>query len=362
MLGEENKPAPSPWMLTFSHNWGYWTRGVSHGGRGGLFQNEETKRDQEKPSKKRAATSSFLYFERDPHDFPGVLATCPAGDVGNGQPWMRANTREEKRTMKIKANGIYMNYMVEGPPSAPVITLSHSLATDFAMWEPQMEVLKSRYRVLRYDTRGHGGSGVPEGPYSLDQLGEDVHALLRVLKIKQTHFMGLSMGGMIAQVFALKYPGMLRSLILCDTMSQVADQAKPIWDERIMVAQTQGMEPHVEPTIERWFTKPFRSSPVSERVRAMIRATNPKGYIACSRAIMELNLTERLPAIRLPTLIIVGADDPGTPVAASQAIHEKIKGSKLIILKSAAHLSNIEQAEAFNKAVISFLSIVDQSS
>ncbi len=264
--------------------------------------------------------------------------------------------------MKIKANGITMNYMLEGPPSAPVITLSHSLATDFTMWEPQMEALKSRYRVLRYDTRGHGGSDVPEGPYSLDQLGEDVHALLQVLKIKQTHFMGLSMGGMIAQVFALKYPGMLRSLILCDTMSQVAHQAKPIWDERIMIAQTQGMEPHVEPTIERWFTKPFQSSPVVDRVRAMIRATTPKGYIGCSRAIMELNLTERLPAIRLPTLIIVGADDPGTPVAASQAIHDKIKGSKLIILKSAAHLSNIEQAEPFNKAVISFLSMVDKSS
>jgi 3-oxoadipate enol-lactonase len=264
--------------------------------------------------------------------------------------------------MKIKANGIYMNYMLEGPPSAPVITLSHSLATDYTMWEPQMEVLKAHYRVLRYDTRGHGGSDVPEGPYSLDQLGEDVHALLQALEIKQTHFMGLSMGGMIAQVFALKHPGMFRSLILCDTMSRVDHQALPVWDERIMITQTQGMEPHVEPTIERWFTKPFRSSPVADRVRAMIRATSPEGYVGCSRAIMELNLTERLPDIRLPTLIIVGADDPGTPVAASQAMHEKLKGSKLIILKSAAHLSNIEQAEAFNKAVISFLSTVGKSS
>jgi 3-oxoadipate enol-lactonase len=262
--------------------------------------------------------------------------------------------------MKIKANGITMNYTLEGPPSAPVITLSHSLATDLTMWEPQMEVLKARYRVLRYDTRGHGGSEVPEGPYSLDQLGDDVRALLQALKIEKTHFMGLSMGGMIGQVFALKHPGMLRSLILCDTMSEVASQAKPIWDERIAITQTQGMEPHVEPTIERWFTKPSRSSPAASRVRAMIRATSPKGYIGCSRAIMELDLTERLPAIRMPTLIIVGADDPGTPVAVSQAIHEMIKGSQLVILKSAAHLSNIEQAEAFNKALIPFLSMVDK--
>jgi 3-oxoadipate enol-lactonase len=264
--------------------------------------------------------------------------------------------------MKIKANGIHMNYMVEGPPSAPVITLSHSLATDLRMWEPQMEVLKASYRVLRYDTRGHGGSDVPEGPYALDQLAGDVHELLQALKIEQTHFMGLSMGGMIVQAFALKYPGMLRSLILCDTMSQLPHDAKPIWDERIMIAETQGMEPHVEPTIERWFTKPFRSSPAAEGVCAMIRATHPRGYIGCSRAIMGLNLTERLPAIRLPTLIIVGEEDLGTPVAASQAIHEKIKGSNLVILKSAAHLSNIEQAGAFNKAVVSFLSAVDKRS
>jgi 3-oxoadipate enol-lactonase len=261
--------------------------------------------------------------------------------------------------MKIKANGIYMNCMVEGPPSAPVITLSHSLATDLGMWEPQMEVLKARYRVLRYDTRGHGGSDAPEGPYSLDQLADDVHDLLQALKIGQTHFMGLSMGGMIAQAFALKHPGMLRSLILCDTMSQLPHDAGPVWDERIRIAETRGMEPQVGPTIERWFTKPFRTSPVADRVRAMIRATPPRGYVGCSRAIMGLNLTERLPGIRLATLIIVGEQDPGTPVPASQAIHEKIKGSKLVILKSAAHLSNIEQPEAFNEAVISFLSVVD---
>jgi 3-oxoadipate enol-lactonase len=261
--------------------------------------------------------------------------------------------------MKVKANGIHMNCMVEGPPSAPIITLSHSLATDLGMWEPQMEVLKARYRVLRYDTRGHGGSDAPEEPYSLDQLADDVHDLLQAFEIEQTHFMGLSMGGMIAQAFALKHPGMLRSLILCDTMSQLPHDAGPVWGERIRVAETQGMEPHVEPTIERWFTKPFRTSPAADRVRAMIRATPPRGYVGCSRAIMGLNMTERLPAIRLPTLIIVGEQDPGTPVPASQAIHEKIKGSKLVILKSAAHLSNIEQSEAFNEAVISFLSMVD---
>jgi 3-oxoadipate enol-lactonase len=263
--------------------------------------------------------------------------------------------------MKIKANGINIHYSLEGPPSAPVITLSHSLAANFTMWEPQMELLKGRYRVLRYDTRGHGGSDIPEGPYSVEQLAEDVRALLQVLEIKQTHFMGLSMGGMIAQVFALNYPSMLRSLILCDTTSQVPQEAKPIWAQRLMIAQAKGMEPHVEPTIERWFTERFRSSPVVDRVRAMIRATHPRGFIGCGRAIMEFNLTERLAAIRVPTLIVVGEEDSGTPVSTAQAIHEQIKGSNLVILKSAAHLSNIEQAQAFNKAVIFFLSMLDKS-
>jgi 3-oxoadipate enol-lactonase len=169
--------------------------------------------------------------------------------------------------------------------------------------------------------------------------------------------MGISMGGMIAQTLALKNPGMFRSLILCDTSSRIPEEALPIWEERIGLAQTQGMDALVDSTMERWFTAPFRGKaiPVLEKIRGMIRATPLKGYIGCSRAIMRLNLTERLPEIALPTLIIVGEEDPGTPVTASQAIHEQIKGSELVILKSAAHLSNIEQQDAFNNAVLGFL-------
>jgi 3-oxoadipate enol-lactonase len=257
--------------------------------------------------------------------------------------------------MKIKANGINIHYELAGPASAPVVTLSHSLAADLSMWDPQMKALTEKYRVLRYDMRGHGGTDVSEGPYSLDGLAADVHALLVALGIKQTHFIGLSIGGMIAQVLAVQHPGMIRTLILCDTSSELPQEAKILFEERIRTAKTLGMEAHVEPTLERWFTKAFRSAPGADRIRALIRKTDPRGYIGCSYAIMGLSLTARLSSIRLPTLIIVGEDDPGTPVAAARTIHEKINGSELVVLKSASHLSNIEQAEAFNQAVISFL-------
>jgi 3-oxoadipate enol-lactonase len=259
--------------------------------------------------------------------------------------------------MKITVNGISVNYTLEGPASGPVITMSNSLASNLSMWDPQISVLASRYRILRYDTRGHGGTDAPPGPYSLDELTEDVRALLQALGISRTHFIGLSMGGMIGQIMALKYPQTLHSVVLCDTMSRVPTEAKPQWDDRIHTAETRGMEPLVEPTLARWFTEPFRQkgSPVLDQVRTMIRTTPPRGYAGCCHAIAALNLTDHLKAITLPTLIIVGEDDPGTPVAASRVIHEQINGSELVILKSAAHLSNLEQPEAFNQALTAFL-------
>ncbi len=259
--------------------------------------------------------------------------------------------------MRLTANGIHMHYTLNGPASAPVVTLSHSLATNLAMWEPQASALAARYRVLWYDTRGHGGTDAPNGPYSLELLAEDAIALLRALGIERTHFVGLSMGGMIGQVLALTHPDMLRSLVLCDTSSRVPPEARPVWDDRIRVTEGQGMEPHVEPTLGRWFTPPFAAAnqQILESVRAMIRQTKPQGYVGCCHAIKSLDLTDRLPAITVPTLIVVGEDDPGTPVAASRAVHERIARSELVILKSASHLSNIEQPETFTKTLLDFL-------
>jgi 3-oxoadipate enol-lactonase len=266
----------------------------------------------------------------------------------------------EGESMKLRINGINVNYTLDGPTSGPVVTLSNSLASNLKMWEPQLAALTSRFRVLRYDTRGHGETEASAGPYTLAALAEDTRALVQALGIARTHFIGLSLGGMIGQLLALEHPELLQSLTLCDTMSRVPTEAKPTWEERIHTAQTQGLEPLVEPTIARWFTAPFRAqrTDVITQVRTMIRSTPVAGYIGCCHAIAGLNLTDRLKAITVPTLIIVGEDDPGTPVAASRTIQAQIKGSELVILKSAAHLSNLEQPQAFNEALTAFLARV----
>ena len=259
--------------------------------------------------------------------------------------------------MKISANGISVNYTFDGPANAPVVTMSHSLATDLGMWDPTLPALTSRFRVLRYETRGHGQTEAPRGAYTLEQLAEDALALLRALNVQRTHWVGLSMGGMIGQALALKAPDALLSLSLCDTSSRIPAEAKPQWEDRVRTAEAKGMEPLVEPTLARWFTAPFRErhKDVVEKVAKMIRTTPVAGYAGCCQAISALNLTDRLSAIKLPTVVIVGEDDPGTPVAASRVIAENIKGARLDIIPAAAHLSNMEQPEAFNRALSSFL-------
>ncbi|HZF24163.1 MAG TPA: 3-oxoadipate enol-lactonase [Burkholderiales bacterium] len=258
--------------------------------------------------------------------------------------------------MKVNSNGIGINYAVEG--KGPWVVLSHSLACNHSMWDEQADALKRHYRVLRFDTRGHGGSDAPDGAYTLDMLAEDLLGLLDSLSIEETHFVGLSMGGMIGMTFALAHPDRFRSLVLCDTSSRIPAEATPVWEGRIKTAAEQGMEPLVEPTLQRWFTEAFYKSnkAMMKRVGQMIRTTRPAGYIGCCHAIPNINLTDRLGAISCPVQVIVGEQDVGTPVAMSRAIHDAIPGSKLVIIPSASHLSNLEQPELFNKALLSFLS------
>ena len=257
--------------------------------------------------------------------------------------------------MKINANGIDINYTVEG--AGPWLTMSHSLACNLHMWDEEAKRLSRRYKVLRYDTRGHGASSAPAGAYTLELLADDLHGLLQALGVQSTHFVGLSMGGMIGQTFALKYPGMFKSLALCDTTSRYPAEAAGLWAERIKTVETQGMEPLVESTLARWFTARFRNArpEVVEKVAAMIRTTPALGYIGCSHAIPKINLTARLAQIRCPAVVIVGEDDPSTPVAMAEEIHQALPDSELVIIPSAAHLSNLEQPDAFNQALAGFL-------
>ncbi len=257
--------------------------------------------------------------------------------------------------MKAKTNGIEINYTIEG--EGPWVVMSHSLACDRSMWDEQAQLLKSRYRVLRFDTRGHGGSDAPGGAYTLNMLADDLLGLLDGLSMEAPHFIGLSMGGMIGMTFALRHPGRFRSLVLCDTSSRIPPEAGPIWEGRIKIAAEQGMEPLVETTLQRWFTEPFykANKQMMGRVGQMIRNTKPAGYIGCCRAIPKIDVTDRLGAIKCPVQVIVGDQDVGTPVAMSRAIHEAIPGSELVVIPSASHLSNLEQPAAFNKALAGFL-------
>jgi 3-oxoadipate enol-lactonase len=262
--------------------------------------------------------------------------------------------------MKVEANGIEIHYVVEG--EGPWVTMSHSLACNLHMWDEQAKLLSTRYRVLRYDTRGHGQSSAPAGEYTLEELADDAKALFDALGVKRTHWVGLSMGGMIGQTFALRYPGIFASMVLADTTSRRAPDAEKLWGERIRIALEQGMEPLVEGTLARWFTEPFRKAhpEAVAPIAAMIRATPPAGYAGCCRAISRIDLTDRLKDIDCPALVLVGEHDTGTPPEMARAIHENLRGSELKVIPSAAHLSNVEQARLFNEALLDFLARVDQ--
>jgi 3-oxoadipate enol-lactonase len=259
--------------------------------------------------------------------------------------------------MRTTANGIAVDYRLDGPTGAPVVTLAHSLAATSALWDAQVPALATRYRVLRYDARGHGGSDVPPGPYTLAQLAQDLVGLLDALGIADTHVVGLSMGGCAAMTAALAFPRRIRSLILADTTSRYARETARMWADRIHVAERVGMEPIVEPTMRIWFTDRFRErdKPAVDRVRDMVRRTDPRGYVAAIRAIADVDLTGALAGIRVPTLVLVGRDDPGTPVAMAEVLASRIPRAGLQVLPDAAHCSCVEAADAFNAALIAFL-------
>jgi 3-oxoadipate enol-lactonase len=257
--------------------------------------------------------------------------------------------------MKIATNGIDTHCTVDG--EGAWLVFSHSLACDTRMWQPQVEAFSKRYKVLCYDTRGHGGSSAPAGAYTLEQLADDARALFDALGVTSCHWVGLSMGGMIGQTFALRHPGIFRTMTLADTTSHYPPQAQAPWRERIRIATESGMAPIVPAMLERWFTEPFRRSgaPVVDEIAQAIRDTPPQGFIGCCHALPKIDLTARLKEIACPTLVMVGEHDPGTPVSMAQAIHDAMPGSELVVLPNAAHLSNAEQPAAFNAALQAFL-------
>jgi 3-oxoadipate enol-lactonase len=256
----------------------------------------------------------------------------------------------------IEANGISIHYEIQG--SGPWVTLSHSLTCDLSMWDALAVALAPTFTVLRYDTRGHGRTSAAEGPYSFDQLVGDVVGLLDALKVSRTHFVGLSMGGMIGQHLALAHPMRLDKLVIANSTSRIPPEAGPLWEERIAIARSQGCAGLVEGTLGRWFTPGFRNAEPLEaaRIAKLIADTPAAGYIGCAGAIRALDITTKIDAIRAPTLVIAGADDPGTPPAMSEVIAARIPGARLEVIPAASHLSCVEQPAAFRRLVEDFLS------
>lgn len=250
-----------------------------------------------------------------------------------------------------------LNYQLEGPAAAPVLVLSNSLGTDLRMWGAQMPAFTEHFRVLRYDTRGHGHSLVSEGFYSIEQNGRDVLALLDALDIAKAHFCGLSMGGLIGQWLAINAGERLDKLVLCNTAAKIA--SPEVWDPRIDSVLRDGqaaMQALRDASIARWFTAEFATAEPSkvDTVVAMLAQTSSRGYAANCAAVRDADYREQLAAIRAPTLIVAGSADPVTTVADARFMAARIAGARLLELP-AAHLSNVEAGEAFTQPVLAFL-------
>ncbi|MFW6054873.1 MAG: 3-oxoadipate enol-lactonase [Thermodesulfobacteriota bacterium] len=255
-----------------------------------------------------------------------------------------------------EVNGTRLHYRLDGPEEGPLVMLSNSLASDLSMWDQQIPGLtEAGYRVLRYDSRGHGRSDAPEGPYSMEMLSRDVVGLLDELGLERVVFCGLSMGGMVAQMLGTTYPDRLKKLVLSSTAAYAGPPEN--WDERIALVRENGMQAVVDATIDRWFTQKGQERMPLEvtRVRNMILGTPVKGFCACCQAIRDMDQRDSISFISAPTLVTVGEHDPGTPVSAAEFIHGQIASSQLKIFPGAAHLVNVEKAGEFTRMLLDFI-------
>ena len=260
--------------------------------------------------------------------------------------------------MLLSLNGRRVYFDLAGPQNAQVVCFTHSLNSDGGMWVEQLvPLLAAGYRVLRLDMRGHGGSATVEGDYTMDALAADVKGSLDVLGIDKIHYIGLSIGGMIGQGFALAYPAYLSSLCLCDTQPSTPPGSTATWDERKAVVRKSGLASLADATMQRWFTDEFKKvNPVRWReIRDTISGTTPQGSVGCMSAIQNFDYLDKLATIRLPGLVICGDLDEGTPPDRNKLIASKIPGGKYEGIANARHLPNVERPEPFNRIMMGWL-------
>ena len=254
----------------------------------------------------------------------------------------------------IDADGCLLNVSVEGRDGGPTLMLSHAMGCTMRMWEPQMAALTQSFRVIRYDRRGHGKSGVPPGPYSSERLGRDVLAILDDLNIDKVHWCGLSLGGVEGQWLGAHAPERFDKIILANTNCYYPDPTN--WYNRINAVKEGGLASVADMLIAGWLTEDFRerAPQVSASLKAMLTASPVQGYLACCEVLSTLDQRTLLPNIKSPTLVIAGRHDMSAPIASGEFIRSHIPGAALTII-DAAHISNVEQPDAFTEAVIGFL-------
>ncbi len=259
--------------------------------------------------------------------------------------------------MRAKINGIEMAYDVRGDSGAPVVVLHHPLATNMSFWDEAVAALEGKYRVVRFDARGHGATEAPVGRYDFKTLAQDVVALMDHLGAKRAQFVGLSMGGMTAQFLGLDHASRFSSISIVSASSKTAEAMRHLWSDRVVVAREKGMGSQVEPALQRWLAKSAREGrpDLVARCTKMIETTPLEGYAGWCGAIEYLDMTDKLSGIKVPTKVIVGAEDPATPVAASETIQRHIPGSELTILPGVSHMLAIENPASFHAALLPWL-------
>ena len=250
--------------------------------------------------------------------------------------------------------GTKIHYRIDGADNAPPLLLSNSLGTLFEMWEPQLATFASRFRVVRYDTRGHGPSGATPGPYSIEQLGRDAIGMLDALSIPHAHFLGLSMGGATGIWLGINAPDRFDRLILANTAAKIG--TTEMWNARIDAVRSGGMASIASAVMARFFGPVLleRPTPLVTQMRATFERLSPEGYVACCAAVRDMDLRYSLGRIHRPTLVITGSDDLSTPPDQGRYLADHIPNARYVEL-DAPHLSNVQAASSFTQAVVQFL-------